>query len=895
MQSCASCSNQVPAGSRFCPRCGSSVSPTSELPTEMHHAGRSGSSSSGSLDEGRFTAGTILAGRYRIIGLLGRGGMGEVYRADDLTLSQPVALKFLPEQLAKDAVRLSRFLTEVRIARGISHPNVCRVYDIGEVDGQRFLSMEFVDGEDLSSLLRRIGRFSTDKATEIARQICAGLAAAHDKGVVHRDLKPANVMIDGQGKVRITDFGLAGIAADMKEGDVRVGTPAYMAPEQLAGKEVTPRSDLYALGLVLYEMYTGKPPFKRGGSIAELIRDREESTPASPSSHVADLDPAIERAILRCLEKDPRQRPATPLAVAASLPGGDPLAAALAAGETPAPEVVAAAGEEGGLTPRVAWACLAATLLCLAIALVLGPRHRLPDRVTLDKSPAVLQDRAQDLLRKIGLHSPAADTVRGFDADKDYLKYVKEHDQSLNRWDHLRRDRPAALYFWYRQSPQPMIGYPGLTRVTMTKPPQDVSGMATVVLDPQGRLLRLEIVPPQTEEASSAASPPDWTVLFAEAGLDPKDFTPVSSTWTPPMYADARSAWEGEFPEAPDRKMRIEAAGFQGRPVFFRILGPWARPERMKPQQLTTGQKFAQNFFIALVLTALAGALVIARRNLKLGKGDKAGAVKIAGAFVVVHLIVWIVFAHHVGTLLDEWRIFYLDSGYTLFWAALLWVLYIALEPFVRRRWPETLISWTRILSGRFRDPRVGRDILVGGLAAMGFMALVSVADLESWLRYPPSIPDPVGVEALTDLKFLLGVLLDTPIHAVFAGMLGVFVMLMLRILLRRQYLAAAAFVLIASVPPTASSDYPLLSLPFNIIFSVGIVFLLLRFGLLAGISALTFLAYFTIVTTTHFSSWSSASTLVAMVGILGWTLYGFLVSLGGRPMFGSGLLDEGS
>ena len=184
------------------------------------------------------------------MGLLGRGGMGEVYRADDLTLSQPVALKFLPEQLASDSIRLSRFIAEVRIARSISHPNVCRVYDIGEVDGQRFLSMEFVDGEDLSSLLRRIGRFSTDKATEIARQICAGLAAAHDKGVVHRDLKPANVMIDGQGKVRITDFGLAGLAADMKNGDVRVGTPAYMAPEQLSSKEVTPRSELYALGLV---------------------------------------------------------------------------------------------------------------------------------------------------------------------------------------------------------------------------------------------------------------------------------------------------------------------------------------------------------------------------------------------------------------------------------------------------------------------------------------------------------------------------------------------------------------------------------------------------------------------------------------------------------------------
>jgi serine/threonine-protein kinase len=859
------------------------------------HASRSGFSSSGSLDEGRFTAGTILAGRYRIIGLLGRGGMGEVYRADDLTLSQPVALKFLPEQLAKESTRLSRFLAEVRIARSISHPNICRVYDIGEVDGQRFLSMEFVDGEDLSSLLRRIGRFSTDKATEIARQICAGLAAAHDKGVVHRDLKPANVMIDGQGKVRITDFGLAGLAADMKDGDVRVGTPAYMAPEQLSSKEVTPRSDLYALGLVLYEMYTGKPPFKRGNSIAEMIRDREEGTPTSPSSHVADLDPAIERAILRCLEKDPRQRPATPMAVAASLPGGDPLAAALAAGETPAPEVVAAAGEEGGLSPKVAWGCLGATLLCLAVVVVMGPRQGLAGRVTLEKSPAVLQDRAQDLLKKLGLTSPAADTARGFEADDDYLKYVKEHDHSLNRWDQLRNNRPAAVYFWYRQSPQPMIGHPGLTRVTMTKPPQDRSGMATVVLDPQGRLLRLEIVPPQLEEVAGSASPPDWSVLFAEAGLDLQRFTSVPSTWTPPMYADARSAWEGTFPETPDSKIRIEAGSFQGRPVNFRIVGPWARPERMQPPQLPSSQKFAENFFIALTLLALVGALAMARRNLKHGRGDKAGAFKIAGAFVVVHLLVWIVWAHHVGTLQDEWSIFFRDTGFTLFWATILWLLYIALEPFVRRRSPDTLISWTRILAGRFRDPRVGRDILVGGLATTAFLALASGINLESWLGYPPSIPGSVGLEQLQDLRFNLGGLLDAPIHSVINGMLLVFIMLLLRILLRKQVLAAAALVALLCLPGVVGADYPLLSLPFNLIFGTVLVFLLLRFGLLAGVAAFTFLVYFDMLTTNHLSSWSSTPTLVAIVAMLGWSLYGFVVSLGGRPMFGSGLLDEGS
>ena len=175
--------------------------------------------------------------------------MGEVYRAEDLRLGQSVALKFLPPAVAEDPQRLAQFHHEVRIARQVSHRNVCRVYDIGEDHGRVFLTMELIDGEDLAGLLKRVGRFPEERATEIARQICAGLAAAHDCGVLHRDLKPANVMLDADGRVRITDFGLAGLAGSFT--DIRSGTPAYMAPEQLAGREVTERSDIFSLGLVL--------------------------------------------------------------------------------------------------------------------------------------------------------------------------------------------------------------------------------------------------------------------------------------------------------------------------------------------------------------------------------------------------------------------------------------------------------------------------------------------------------------------------------------------------------------------------------------------------------------------------------------------------------------------
>ena len=229
--------------------------------------------------EGRFLPGALLADRYRIVALLGKGGMGEVYRADDLTLGQPVALKFLPEAIANDESVLERFRNEVRTARKVSHPNVCRVYDVGEVDHHIFLSMEYIDGEDLALLLRRIGRLPSDKGLEIARQLCAGLAAAHREGIIHRDLKPANVMLDGRGRAVITDFGLASLAEGIEGQEVASGTPAYMAPEQLMGKEVSVRSDIYSLGLTLYEIFTGKRAHD-AGSVAEMAKLRSESRPA---------------------------------------------------------------------------------------------------------------------------------------------------------------------------------------------------------------------------------------------------------------------------------------------------------------------------------------------------------------------------------------------------------------------------------------------------------------------------------------------------------------------------------------------------------------------------------------------------------------------------------------
>ena len=354
MVTCPACARSVGvAGALWCPHCGASLSEA-----ETRTATDGAASRYPPLDDARFVPGLIFASRYRIVSLLGRGAMGEVYRADDLKLGQPIALKLMSFYGTRRREAFKRFAGEVRLTRGIAHPNVCRIYDIGEAEGWHYLSMEYVDGETLESLLRRIGRLPTDKALDIARQLFAGVAAAHERGVLHRDLKPSNIMVDGRGQIRIMDFGLAVSTA---EGTIReiAGTPAYMAPEQVVGDRVTERTDLFALGLVIYELFVGRP-FFAANTILERLNLREKT--AAPELG-PEFDPRLAAIINACLEEDPAARPRTVLSVAAILPGGDPLAAAVAEGRVPSPAMVASATKHGALDLPIAWALVVAQIV----------------------------------------------------------------------------------------------------------------------------------------------------------------------------------------------------------------------------------------------------------------------------------------------------------------------------------------------------------------------------------------------------------------------------------------------------------------------------------------------------------------------------------------------------
>ncbi|HEX9135716.1 MAG TPA: serine/threonine-protein kinase, partial [Nitrospirota bacterium] len=274
-------------------------------------------------DQLRFVAGTIIAGRYRILELLGKGGMGEVYRAEDLKLSQVVALKFLPESLETNQDMLARFLREVRTARQVSHPNVCRVFDIGEVEKHHFLSMECIEGEDLSMLMKRAGRLPLDQVLAITRQLCAGIAAAHANGILHRDLKPQNIMVDKQGKVSIMDFGIARSMEmpGLTQTAALIGTPEYMSPEQARGEDLDARSDLFSLGIIFYELLTGRSPYKAKTTLASLWKRLEE--PARPP---IEGDPTVPKhlndIVMKCLEIDPQLRYASAIEILKDLESG---------------------------------------------------------------------------------------------------------------------------------------------------------------------------------------------------------------------------------------------------------------------------------------------------------------------------------------------------------------------------------------------------------------------------------------------------------------------------------------------------------------------------------------------------------------------------------------------
>ena len=819
----------------------------------------------------RFLPGAKIAGRYRIVSLVGKGGMGEVYRADDLKLGHPVALKFLPPGLDEHSPLLQYLLSEVRLSRQIAHPNVCRVYDVGEVEGQQFLSMEYIDGEDLRSLLRRIGRLPQDKGIQIAQQLCAGLAAAHEKGVLHRDLKPANIMIDGEGRARITDFGLARLEQPGGAAEI-VGTPFYMAPEQLTSGEATVQTDLYSLGLVLFEMFTGQPAHT-ANSIPDLLRAHERPLQLA-ANLVSDLNPAVERALLRCLERDPRQRPRSARALAAALPGGDPLAAALAAGETPSPEMVAAAGGEGVLKTPVGLACLAALAAGLVLACWLAQSTYRVNRAGLDKHPEALAADARRIIARLGYLAKPADWAFGF------------ADEAEER-----------LHFFYRQSPQPLTVFDFYTgfnelsygHVMEATPHWGVPGELGLKLNPRGELLSFRAVPALIPERPSNDREPEWTQWFPpeSLGFDLGAMEKISNkVLRPPDACDHVQVWRGFGPQT--NEFYVEAAAYNGLPVYFEILGPW----RFKAG---SGGAMAERMMVWMFLVVSAGAAVLAWRNFRLRRSDRQGAFRVALYFFCLGLLITAIHAHHtLGGMFGPSQEDYQAEGGVVEMglaqaasrAIFFWLWYTALEPYVRRLWPQTLISWTRLLEGRWRDSLVGRDLLVGCLFGLA-LNLAHQAHLlaPKWLggvmhQFQSSPAWTLGGTAGLFAEFLF-----KQLDAVFFAMFFLMSLLLLRFAFRKMAFASLAFLTLFTTVSVLRAQSPTIidwaagALEIMLIFCT-----LVQWGFLASVIALLCSDLLTFPLTLNWSAWYAAHGLAGMAIVVMIALFGFLNSRPRQP-----------
>lgn len=689
-----------------------------------------------------FVPGRIFGGRYRIVSLLGRGAMGEVYRADDLRLGQTVAIKLMSEVMARRDDGLQRLADEVRLARTIVHPYVCRVYDIGYGGGWHYLSMEYVDGETLASLLSRVGHPSRAKALEMARQLCAGLGSAHAHGVLHRDLKPTNIMIDGRGQVRILDFGLAVAAAD----DVRevAGTPAYMSPEQRAGERLTIQSDLYALGRVLTELLP------------------------------ADIDAELSRMIEACLAGDPAKRPHSASAIAAVIPG-DPFV--LSEGGIPTPAMVAAVPTSGAMRLSVAWLLLAASL---AGSVAIASRAHLINVAPseLPKAPEVLAERARQIA-------------------SERAQSTAPIDRAFWWWDIEGDNR---IQFTYRESPRLLVPANLFREVTAHDPPADSAGSVIVTLSADG--------------------------------------TP--STATEPF----RDVWN------------------TGRPRVGELL-----------------------YWIVIPVGLIACA-ILARRNLRAGAGDRKGAWRLSLCVCGSCAVAAWLRAHHVPSVVDEAAWLLGIAGWSMLWGLFSWLAYIGSEPYVRRWWPQTLVSWARLLEGRGRNPLVGRHVLVG--AAIG---VLSAGLLLLQLEISGQRPVPVlRLQALESLAspaafgslFVFGLaigLLNTLIGTAF--------LVVFRLIVRRTSIAAALLVMFF-VPLFAAAHSPV-DVAFGTIFALLGLTVLLRIGLLAQVAAQMVMHSLTwMPLTLDGDAWYFGWSLIVLLAVAAYATWGFLAALGGQPAFGS-------
>jgi serine/threonine-protein kinase len=555
--------------------------------------------------------------------------------------------------------------------------------------------------------------------------------------------------------------------------------------------------------------------------------------------------------------------------------------------------MVAASGARDGFHPLISWGLLAFVVAGTVACILMGTRTMLIRRLPVGKSPDALVERAREIIKKTGYVDEPVDSAFGFDYDAEFLDYVRSTDKTVGRWARLDTYNPVV--FWYRQSPQPLEHIGGwlpfflarVNAITPNDPPLQFSGDILVRLDGEGRLRSLEVVPPEVIAPSQLPAATDWMPLVADAGFDISQLIPDEPRRNPPFHSDTQAAWSGALPRAGDIPVRIEAAAYRGRPVVFQLAGPWARPSRMTVATLPVGQQIGSWFVDLLLLVLLAGGSFFARRNLRMGRGDRRGATRLVVVISALAAVAWIFGEHHVAA--SELRLLIVFAGISLVFAGVLAMLYLALEPVARRRWPQLLVSWSRLASGQWRDALVGRDVLVGcatGVAA-AFLGHLSIL-APNWLAHPQDALT-LWVPLIGPSAFILGI----P-SIVFPSVLVTLSLFFFAVLawtvLRNERLAAIASILLFGAPillshPEIQLEMLWVVVPIAIVYGLVTYLALMRVGWLAffvGALVVSFLGY---PLTFQSSAWYAPIGYFGLTVIAALTFYGFWTSLGGHIM----------
>lgn len=448
------------------------------------------------------------------------------------------------------------------------------------------------------------------------------------------------------------------------------------------------------------------------------------------------------------------------------------------------------------------------------------------------------------MLIRLGYTEPAKGSASGFASSGDYPEWLKTHDTSATRWQHVASVRPPMVRFWYRSSPRALAprnffgsSPGGGMQVSESDPAMTDAGMTSIELDPAGTLVALDAVAPEKNariDAATTAAPPDWSALFREAGLDIRAFRSTTPEWVSRTGSDATAAWVGPGADASGAELRVEAAAFQSRPVFFRLIGPWTRA----PATAMSGQSGTALFVFTLVvgtsLGVMAAGLVLAVRNVKLGRADTHGALNIATGIGILTLTATLL-GSDVPNGANWMSLLFLLASWASLKAMLSWGLYVGLEPYARRRWPHMLITWSRLIEGRWRDPLVGRDLLIGSVCGAANLCWHGLHErLLAWIGQPPKLN--LGnfwtwlgprIAAAAELNVTTG--------AIWLALGFVMLLVLLRLVLRGERLAAVCAVAIFTVPflQLGVASW-FMDFAFWALAAVAWVFVATRFGLVA-------------------------------------------------------------